>query len=1173
MTAHTQANYDTDAAALATKLFESDSQFRAARPDPEVMDSLLVPGLRLSQVLHALLTGYAERPVMGFRSRESVADPATGRTVDRLLPAFETVTYGELLDNISAILAEWQHGENRIGADDFVATIGFSSPDYVTLDLATLMNGSVSIPLQHNASVTQLRMMLEETNPRLVAASADCLDLAVEAALGLTDLQRVVVFDYRPDTDDHREKLAAARERLQAAGMRVVVEPLAEIIANGRRLPEPVLYTAGDDQRTALIMYTSGSTGAPKGAMFTEWTVTRFWSSGAAPNRDTPIINVNFLPLNHLAGRVGLLTAFIPGGTCYFVPESDLSTLFEDWQLARPTHMGVVPRVVDMLFQHYQTRVDALIAEGAEADSADRTAKAELREDVLGGRVVAGMLATAPLSPEMKTFLESSLNFHLLDLYGLTEVGGVFRDGKISRPPVLDYKLIDVPELGYYTTDKPHPRGELLVKSATATPGYYKRPDVTAEVFDADGYYRTGDVMAEIAPDELVYVDRRNNVIKLAQGEFVAVANLETVYVGAPLVRQIFVYGNSERAYLLAVIVPTEEALRAHPDPVDLKNSIRESLQRTARASHLHSYELPADFIIETTPFSIESGMLAAVGKPIRPKMIEYYGDRLEQLYADLAEARVQELRQLRDTAQQRPVIETVTEAAQALLGMSSDAVRPDHHFIDLGGDSLSALTFSNLLRDLFDVEVPVGVITGPAADLRKLAAYVEGARESGAATAASVHGSDVTVINANELTLDKFIDAETLSSAAELERSSGAVGTVLLTGANGYLGRFLCLEWLQRLAPSGGQLICLVRGDDDDDALARLEAAYGHTDQVLLDEFRALARRHLRVIAADITQPRLGIDDATWEQLAREVDKIVHPAALVNHVLPYNQLFGPNVLGTAEVIRLALTTRIKPVTYLSTMAVAMAVPDFDEDGDIRTVSPIRHIGPGYANGYANSKWAGEVLLREAYDLCGLPVSVFRSDMILTHRQYSGQLNVTDAFTRMLLSLVLTGIAPRSFYQGDGDGSRPRAHYEGLPVDFVTEAITTLGLANSEGFRSYDVMNPHDDGISVDTFVDWLVEDGHTIDIIDDYDEWLSRFETALRGLPDDQRRSSVLPLLDAYRTPGHPRRGADTPTDQFRKAVQNYKIGSDDDSADIPHIDHALITKYISDLRAHGLL
>ena len=78
-------------------------------------------------------------------------------------------------------------------------------------------------------------------------------------------------------------------------------------------------------------------------------------------------------------------------------------------------------------------------------------------------------------------------------------------------------------------------------------PGYYKRPEVTAEVFDADGYYRTGDVMAEIEPDRLAYVDRSKNVLKLSQGEFVAVAKLEAVFAGAPLVRQIFVYGNSER--------------------------------------------------------------------------------------------------------------------------------------------------------------------------------------------------------------------------------------------------------------------------------------------------------------------------------------------------------------------------------------------------------------------------------------------------------------------------------------------------------------------------------------------------------------------------------------------------------------------------------------------------
>ena len=149
----------------------------------------------------------------------------------------------------------------------------------------------------------------------------------------------------------------------------------------------------------------------------------------------------------------------------------------------------------------------------------------------------------------------------------------------------------------------------------------------------------------------------------------------------------------------------------------------------------------------------------------------------------------------------------------------------------------------------------------------------------------------------------------------------------------------------------------------------------------------------------------------------------------------------------------------------------SVAADDFVEDGDIREVSPERPVDSSYANGYANSKWAGEVLLREAHDLCGLPVAVFRSDMILAHTRYVGQLNVPDAFTRLILSLLTTGIAPRSFYQTDAEGLPQRAHYDGLPVDFVAESIITLGAKPTDGFRSFDVMNPHDDGVSLDTFV------------------------------------------------------------------------------------------------------
>jgi fatty acid CoA ligase FadD9 len=195
------------------------------------------------------------------------------------------------------------------------------------------------------------------------------------------------------------------------------------------------------------------------------------------------------------------------------------------------------------------------------------------------------------------------------------------------------------------------------------------------------------------------------------------------------------------------------------------------------------------------------------------------------------------------------------------------------------------------------------------------------------------------------------------------------------------------------------------------------------------------------------------------------------------------------------------------------------------------------------------------------------------SDMILAHSRYAGQLNVPDAFTRLILSLLATGIAPRSFYQTDADGNRPRAHYDGLPVDFVAESITTLGeqcATASSGFRAFDVMNPQDDGISLDVFVDWIIDAGHDIHGIDDYAEWLARFETSLRALPEKQRQHSVLPLLDAYRKPEQPLRVAPAPTEVFRDAVQEAKIGADED---IPHLSASLIDKYIADLQHLGLL
>jgi fatty acid CoA ligase FadD9 len=1163
-------------------LHATDEQFAAARPSETVSAAIDQPGLRLPQLLRTVMEGYADRPALGQRAFRFVNDPETGRTSLELLPRFETITYREVWDQVREFAAALADDPVRRG--DRVCVLGFTSVDYTTIDMALVQMGAVSVPLQTSAPVAQLRPIVAETEPAVIASSVDYLDDAVDLVLTGHAPARLVAFDYHPEVDAQREAVEAARTRLAEAGSPVIVETLADVLARGKALPASPLPVADEDDPLTLLIYTSGSTGAPKGAMYPERLVANFWRKPpramGGQHGAEPSIALSFMPMSHGMGRGILYGTLGNGGTAYFAAKSDLSTFLDDLALVRPTELTFVPRIWDMLFGEFQSEVDRRSSAGADRAGLEMQVMAEQRQTVLGGRFVSANTGSASISAELKAFAESYLDLHLVEGYGSTEAGAIFVDGQVRRPPVIDYKLVDVPDLGYFHTDQPHPRGELVIKTENLFPGYYKRPEVTAEVFDPDGYYRTGDVVAQVGPDRLVYLDRRNNVLKLSQGEFVTVSKLEAVFGDSPLIRQIYVYGNSARSYLLAVVVPTEDTLaRSGGDVESLKPLIGDSLQELARSAGLQSYEIPRDFIVETTPFTLENGLLTGIRKVARPKLKEHYGERLEQLYTDIAEDQTNELRALRQGGADRPVLDTVTRAAGALLSAATVDLQPDAHFTDLGGDSLSALTFANLLHEIFDIDVPVGVIVSPATDLRVIADYIEAERTSNSKrpTFATVHGRDATEVHASDLTLDKFIDAKTLATAPSLPGPSTEVRTVLLTGATGFLGRYLALEWLERMDLVGGKLICLVRAKSNEDARARLDKTFDGGDPGLLRHYQELAAKHLEVIAGDKGEATLGLDEQTWQRLADTVDLIVDPAALVNHVLPYSQLFGPNAVGTAELIRIALTTKRKPFVYVSTIGVCEGVEPasaFTEDADIRVISPIRKVDDnpetGYANGYSNSKWAGEVLLRQANDLCGLPVTVFRCDMILADTKYVGQLNVPDMFTRLMLSLVATGIAPGSFYELEADGNRPRAHYDGLPVDFIAEAIATLGGRTVDGFETYHVMNPYDDGIGLDEYVDWLIDSGYSVHRIADYGAWFQRFETTLRALPERQRQASLLPLLHNYQQPEKPTRGTIAPTDRFRAAVQEAKIGSD---KDIPHVSPSIIVKYITNLKLIGLL
>ncbi len=237
------------------ELYDDDEQVRRAKPDPAVRDAARRPGLGLPQVLETLLEGYGDRPALGWRARTSSTDPETGRTTSQLLPRFDTITYHDLWANVRAIASAWGHdAENPAVPGDFVATIGFASPQYFTVDLVSAYMGLVAVPLQHSAAASRLQPIIAEVEPRILAASAAYLDVAVEAALGITSLQRLVVFDYQAEVDEQRESLERAQAKLASAGMAVTIETLDDVLERGRALPPAPMFTGDTDERLTMIL-------------------------------------------------------------------------------------------------------------------------------------------------------------------------------------------------------------------------------------------------------------------------------------------------------------------------------------------------------------------------------------------------------------------------------------------------------------------------------------------------------------------------------------------------------------------------------------------------------------------------------------------------------------------------------------------------------------------------------------------------------------------------------------------------------------------------------------------------------------------------------------------------------------------------------------------------------
>nr|VDD25194.1 unnamed protein product [Brassica rapa] len=393
-------------------------------------------------------------------------------------------------------------------------------------------------------------------------------------------------------------------------------------------------------------------------------------------------VYLSFLPLAHILDRMNEEYFFRKGASIGYY-HGDLNVLRDDIQELKPTYLAGVPRVFERIHEGIQKALQELnprrrfifnalykhklawlnrgYSHSKASPMADFIAFRKIR-DKLGGRIRLLVSGGAPLSTEIEEFLRVTCCCFVVQGYGLTEtLGGTamgFPDemcmlGTVGIPAVYnEIRLEEVAEMGYDPLGE-NPAGEICIRGKCLFSGYYKNPELTQEVMK-DGWFHTGDIGEIQSNGVLKIIDRKKNLIKLSQGEYVALENLENIYGQNSLVQDIWVYGDSFKSMLVAVIVPNQETVKRWAKELgftkpfeelcslsEFQEHIISELKSTAEKNKLRKFEYIKAVTVETKPFDVARDLVTATLKNRRNNLLKYYQVQVDEMYRKLASKKI----------------------------------------------------------------------------------------------------------------------------------------------------------------------------------------------------------------------------------------------------------------------------------------------------------------------------------------------------------------------------------------------------------------------------------------------------------------------------------------------------------------------------------------------------
>ncbi|CAF1144470.1 unnamed protein product [Rotaria magnacalcarata] len=812
-----------------------------------------------------------------------------------------------------------------------------------------------------------------------------------------------------------------------------------------------------DPDECLTIIYTSGSSGFPKGAMIPHHAYQTAFLKRYLAFRHDPIYFC-YEPLAWVTGRSAIFRTFFAGGRTGF-STGDVSLMMEDLALVRPTNFSGTPAIWNKIYAEYKTALllaTANLPSEAIATEEDRLLQQFSKLIPLRCKrinVGGAMISTVVLNFVKRCFSHCCI----YESYGITECGPIASNNMIKN--TLQFRLMSVPEMGYTADDEPFPRGELLIKSDEMFSGYINNPEETQAAFTEDEFFRTGDIVElRACPNGEVYVnliDRKKNFFKLSQGQYISPEFLQAIYIQSPFIEQIYIHGDLLADSIAAVVVPNREYAQAfasehdlrtfdmkNPDPL-FHNAILQNLRSIAEKESLHKHEVPSLLIIDFEPFTPENGLLTSTMKPCRHKLATHYGDRLKQ--SNTIEERL------------KTIIETTTE--QILLNDDEDNV-----FIPTGCDSLTAIRLSHTIENDLGIAVPISILLQPNMTLQQLAIVIKDPSQISSMS----HSTLQRLYHDSELHLDITVGKRTHTVAPP--------SMIFITGTTGFIGAFLLAELLL-VYPSECKFLCLVRCKSSINPLSRIRQ-----NMLFHKIWKENFQERIIPLQGDLEKVYFGLDHEVYESLSREIDIIFHCGAAVNFVLPYSKLYGSNVCGTQEIIRLAThTTTCIPIHYISTLSVLSS--NVNKEVSIDEVSP-----DGLISGYAQSKWVAEKLMAKANRL-GLPVIIYRLGSTCGSTE-TGACNQTDLHTFLFVAMMKLNSYPETIVD---------ARLHALPVDFTAKSIVYLsGIQPAIDGKIYHVRNSNSEVLFKD-IIDGIRNCGVQLKSVS-LEEWRSKLKTINDG-------------------------------------------------------------------------